>query len=175
MEQVPLFIYHAGQDDPKKCTARRMKKFGLATMYETAGRLPSGAILLDPTANRAISPADRHLAQYGVCVLDCTWGEVERLFPLFQSKRMKGRALPYLLAANPVNYGRPFVLSSAEAFVAAHCILGYGEHARAVASKFKWGDTFLALNHEPLEAYAAAKNSADVIKVQREFMPEQTG
>lgn len=172
MERVPLFIYHAQQDDPKKCTARRMKKFGLATMYEVAGKLPSGSILLDPTANKAISPADRRLARYGVCVLDCTWGEVERLFPLFQSKRMKGRALPYLLAANPVNYGRPFLLSSAEAFVAALCILGYREQAGEVAAKFKWGETFLTLNHEPLEAYAAAKDSADVIKVQQEFMPE---
>ncbi len=172
MERVPLFIYHAQQDDPKKCTARRMKKFGLATMYETAGKLPSGTILLDPTAEQAISPADRLMARKGVCVLDCTWGEVERLFPLLKSKRMKGRALPYLLAANPVNYGKPFMLSSAEAFVAALYILGYKEQAGEVAAKFKWGETFLTLNKEPLEAYAEAKDSADVIRVQQEFMPD---
>lgn len=172
MERVPLFIYHAQQDDPKKCTARRMKKFGLAAMYETADRLPSGAILLDPTASKAISPADRRWARKGLCVLDCTWGEVERIFPLLESKRMKGRALPYLLAANPVNYGKPFVLSSAEAFVAALFIMQYQEQARQVAAKFKWGETFLILNREPLEAYAAAKDSADVIKVQHEFMPD---
>lgn len=172
MERVPLYVYHARQDDPKKCTARRMSKFGLVTMYETAVKLPPGAILLDPTANKAISPADRQLSQKGIVVLDCTWGEVERLFPLLKSKRMQGRALPYLLAANPVNYGRPFMLSSAEAFVAALYILGYKEQAREVAAKFKWGDTFLTLNHEPLEAYAGAKDSADVIRVQHEFMPE---
>jgi pre-rRNA-processing protein TSR3 len=172
MEQVPLFIYHAQQDDPKKCTARRMKKFGLAAMYETADRLPSGAILLDPTASKAIAPADRRMARKGICVLDCTWGEVERIFPLLESKHMKGRALPYLLAANPVNYGKPFVLSSAEAFVAALYIIGYKEQASQVADKFKWGETFLTLNHEPLEAYSEAKDSADVIKVQGEFMPE---
>ena len=43
--------------------------------------LPSGAILMDPTAGQAISPADRMLAKKGVVVLDCTWGEVEKLFP----------------------------------------------------------------------------------------------
>jgi pre-rRNA-processing protein TSR3 len=172
MERAPLYIYHARQDDPKKCTARRMSKFGLAIMYEAAGKLPSGAILLDPTAGQAISPSDRRLAKKGIVVLDCTWGEVERLFPVFRSKHMRGRALPYLLAANPVNYGRPFMLSSAEAFVAALYILGYREQAKEVADKFKWGGTFLTLNHEPLEAYAAAKDSADVILVQHEFMPE---
>jgi pre-rRNA-processing protein TSR3 len=172
MERAPLYIYHAGQDDPKKCTARKMKKFGLATMYETAGKLPSGTIMLDPTADQAISPAERLIARKGVCVLDCTWNEVERIFPLLKSKRMKGRALPYLLAANPVNYGRPFMLSSAEAFVAALYIMGYREQALEVAAKFKWGDTFLTLNQEPLDAYAAAKDSADVIRIQSEFMPE---
>lgn len=171
MEQAPLYVYHARQDDPKKCTARRMSKFGLVTMYETPGMLPSGAILMDPTAGQAISPADRMLAKKGVVVLDCTWGEVEKLFPVFRSKRMRGRALPYLLAANAVNYGKPFMLSSAEAFVAALYILGYQEQAREIADKFKWGDTFLTLNHEPLEAYATAKDSADVIRVQQEFMP----
>ncbi len=56
MEQAPLYVYHARQDDPRKCTARRMSKFGLVTMYETPGMLPSGAILMDPTAGQAISP-----------------------------------------------------------------------------------------------------------------------
>ena len=169
---VPLYVYHARQDDPKKCSARRMKQFGLVRMYETPERLPPGTILLDPTADKALSPADRDLSRKGIVVLDCTWEEVERVFPLLQSKHMQGRALPYLLAANPVNYGRPFRLNSAEAFVAALYILGYRDQAKEVASRFKWGETFLILNHEPLEAYAEAKDSADVIRVQQDFMPD---
>lgn len=171
MDRASLYVYHARQDDPKKCTARRMGRFGLATLYETAGKLPSGAILLDPTAGKAISPEDRPLSHKGIVVLDCTWGEVERLFPVFRSKRLQARALPYLLAANPVNYGRPFALSSAEAFVAALYILGYREQAGEIAAKFRWGDTFLALNRQPLEAYAGAKDSADIVRIQQEFMP----
>lgn len=172
MGHVSLYVYHARQDDPKKCSARRMKQFGLITMYETPEKLPGGAILMDPTAGQAISPADRQYENRGIVVLDCTWEEVERVFPLLKSKRMQSRALPYLLAANPVNYGRPFMLNSAEAFVAALYILGYREQAGEVASKFKWGDTFLTLNHEPLEAYAGAKDSADIIRIQQEFMPD---
>jgi len=167
----PLYVYHARQDDPKKCSARRMHKFGLATLYESPDRLPPGAILLNPLAEKAISSEDIRFAGRGIVVLDCTWEEVERIFPKLKSKRMEERALPYLLASNPVNYGKPFVLNSAEAFVAALFILGYRDQAGQVADRFKWGGTFLALNKEPLEAYAAAKDSAEVIALQEEFMP----
>ena len=168
-----LYVYDARQDDPKKCTAKRMKKFGLVTLYEKVESLPSRTILMNPLAKKAISPADRRDAYHGIVVLDCTWEEVERVFPTLRSKHMIDRALPYLLASNPVNYGRPFMLNSAEAFVAALFILGYREQAEEVAYRFKWGETFLTLNHEPLEAYAAAKDSADVIRIQGEFMPEE--
>ncbi len=168
---LPLYVYHARQDDPKKCSARRMQKFGLATVYETAGKLPRGAILLSPLAEKAISAEDAKHAHRGIVVLDCTWGEVERIFPKLKPKRMEERALPYLLASNPVNYGKPFMLNSAEAFVAALYILGEKAQALEVADRFKWGDTFLALNKEPLEAYAGAEDSAGVIALQKEFMP----
>ncbi|HTX43454.1 MAG TPA: DUF367 family protein [Methanocella sp.] len=169
---LPLYVYHARQDDPKKCSARRMEKFGLATLYENPGKLPKGAVLLSPIAKKALSKADMAYAHRGVVVLDCTWGEVERIFPMLRSKRLEERALPYLLASNPVNYGKPFMLNSAEAFVAALYILGHKEQAMEVADRFKWGETFLALNKEPLEAYAAARDSADIINIQCEFMPE---
>lgn len=164
-------MYHARQDDPKKCSARRMQKFGLATVYEAVDKLPRGAVLMSPLAEKAISRADLPYARRGIVVLDCTWEEVERIFPKLNSRRMEERALPYLLASNPVNYGKPFMLNSAEAFVAALYILGCEEQAREVADRFKWGETFLALNREPLDAYASAKDSAEVISVQKDFMP----
>lgn len=167
---VPLYVYHARQDDPKKCSARRMEKFGLATLYEAPGDLPNGAVLLSPIAEQALSRSDLPHARRGIVVLDCTWGEVDRIFP--KLRRLVPRALPYLLASNPVNYGKPFRLNSAEAFVAALYILGSVEQARQVADRFKWGETFLALNREPLDAYAAAEDSKGVIAIQSEFMPE---
>ena len=37
---------------------------------------------------------------------------------------------------------------------------------------FKWGHTFLELNHDLLEAYSEADSSAEVVKVQNEFLAE---
>ena len=79
-------------------------------------------------------------------------------------------ALPFLLAANPVNYGKPFVLSSAEAIAAALAIFGRQAEADAVLGKFAWGEQFLRLNAEPLEAYRTAGDSAGVVAAQAAFI-----
>ncbi|MCK4405732.1 MAG: DUF367 domain-containing protein, partial [Hadesarchaea archaeon] len=50
-----------------------------------------------------------------------------------------------------------------------------GDEARAkeILNIFKWGPTFLDLNREPLEAYAHAKDSTEVVALQRQFMPQE--
>ena len=132
--------------------------------------LPSGAILLDPFAERALSREDAEVAiQHGVVALDCSWKQVKQISRL--RARMIPRALPYLVAANPTHYGRPTTLSTAEALAAALFILGDETRAKEILDKFKWGATFLKLNHEPLEAYASAKDSMEVVALQRQFMP----
>jgi pre-rRNA-processing protein TSR3 len=164
---IPLYIYHAGQCDPKKCTGRKLARFDLARLYDRISRLPSLAILLDPTAEKALSPADNY--KKGIIVLDCSWEEVERVFPELTKLNLEHRALPYLLAGNPVNFGRPCKLNSAEAFAAALYILGHKEQAEKVLSKFNWGHSFLELNQEPLEEYATAKNSTEIVEMQSHY------
>jgi pre-rRNA-processing protein TSR3 len=77
------------------------------------------------------------------------------------------------VAGNPVNYGTPFELSTVEAFAGALCILDAREQADAILSKFTWGLTFLELNEEPLERYAACADSAAVVSVQDEYLVDE--
>ncbi|WP_321430650.1 DUF367 family protein [uncultured Methanolobus sp.] len=167
-KDIKLFLYHAKQCDPKKCTGKKMAKFGLATLSEKIERIPARSILLDPMADKALAPEDS--AKKGITVLDCSWEEVERVFPQLLRMRLEHRALPYLVAANPVNFGRPFKLTSVEAFAASLYILGNKQQAEKIMSKFNWGHTFLELNHEPLEEYSQAKDSKDVLRIQSEYM-----
>ena len=125
-------------------------------------------------AKKYMSVADRMLTQKGgILVLDCSWSEADEMF----KRRLKGeaRCLPYLIAANPVNYGHVGKLSSAEAVASALFILGFSEVAQRVLSLFKWGPHFLELNREPLQEYAKALDSSDVILRQQLFMPEPSG
>jgi len=167
MARIRLLAYHAGQCDPKRCTSRRLERFGLLTFVPRPTYLPRGIVLLTPEAGRALSRADASRAERrGLGILDVSWKR--GTFPAVP--QATARALPYLLAANPVNYGKPFVLSSVEALAAALTIFGRKDEASTILAKFTWGNQFLALNQEPLHAYAGAEDSAAVVAAQSEFI-----
>ncbi|HIH44580.1 MAG TPA: DUF367 family protein [Candidatus Methanoperedenaceae archaeon] len=165
-KMVRLHIYHADQCDPKKCSGKKLARFGLAVLHSTVRSLPHDAVLLDPFAEKAFSPSDRCNA---LAALDCSWEEADRVFSILNPK-IRRRALPFLLAANPVNYGKPFKLSTVEAFAAALYILGNSEQASAILGKFKWGTNFIRLNLNPLDDYSKAKDSTGIIDVQASYL-----
>lgn len=165
---MELHVRYEGDDDPDKCTARRLEQFGLVTLHRSTRATPPG-IVLNPFAEQALSPADRQESNR-VVALDCSWRTAER-----EAFDLQGvhRSLPFLVAANPVNYGTPFELNTVEAFAGALVILGERAQAEEVLSKFRWGETFLALNEEPLRRYANCTDSTDVIAIQDEYLAEE--
>lgn len=169
---TPILVIYEGQDDPKKCTAKRMERHHLARLVRSERQVPAGSLLLHPYAEQAVSPADRALTDTALVGLDCSWAQAEQVFERLEGKA-KARALPYLLAANPVNYGKPWVLSTAEAIAATLYIVGKQDQARQLLSKFGFHESFWATNREPLEAYATCEDSEEVIEVQAEFLPEE--
>lgn len=173
-ETVRVYVFNAAHCNPKRCSARRLARFNMVEMVDRLGRLPKKAILLDPFAKRALSPEDAEQARNrGLCILDCSWEHAEVTFKKAKRiARLTSRSLPFLLAANPINYGKPWRMSSLEAAAAALTILGDTEHAKRVAAITNWGNTFMQLNAEPLAEYAAAENSTEVVSIQRAYLGE---
>ena len=166
---VRISVYHAKQCDPKKCTALKLKRHQLVRVVHRVKGLPRGVVILNPFSDRAFSPADRgRVERRGLAAIDCSWMHADEVFEL--SVQGVSRCLPYLVAANPVNYGVPTKLSTVEALAAALYIAGFGEESERLLSIFKWGPHFLVLNRELLDGYAQAKDSAEVVKLQRNFI-----
>jgi pre-rRNA-processing protein TSR3 len=167
--QVRVVVYHARQCDPKKCTALKLSRHGLIRIVSQLRFLPKRAIVLNPFSETAFSPADRQrIEQHGLVALDCSWEHAEKV--LSGHVRGTSRCLPLLVAGNPVNFGKPTKLTTVEALAAALIIADFQEEARELLSVFTWGHTFLDLNGERLEKYSTAKNSAEVVELQRAFM-----
>ena len=162
---IPLFAYRDNTCDPRKCSVKKLERFGLVRVVSRLAQIPRSSLLLDPTAEQALSPTDRTAPS--ITVLDCSWAVLDT--SMVRSWRRR-RALPFLLAANPVNVGKPFKLSSVEAFAAALVILGERDQARAILEKFGWGIRFLEVNQEPLELYARAKDSREVVAIQATYL-----
>jgi pre-rRNA-processing protein TSR3 len=166
---VRISIYHAAQDDPKKNTALRLKRRGLARIVTRARFLPKRAIVLNPFGEIAFSPADKErLEQFGLAALDCSWEHAQKVM----GGHVKGtsRCLPILIAGNPVNFGKLTKLTTAEAIAAALYIAGFKEESEQLLSIFTWGHTFLELNGILLENYVTAKNSAEIVEMQNKLL-----
>ena len=168
--KIQLFVYHAEGDDPKKCSAKKMQRFGFVILEKNIRKLPRHTVLLNPFAKKSLSKIDLKTAkEFGILAVDCSWKNAEKSFD-YLNKRNSSRALPFLVAANPVNYGKPFKLTTLEAFASALYILGECDHAKEILHIYKWAPHFLELNKEPLNDYQKAKNSEEVIKRMHEYI-----
>jgi pre-rRNA-processing protein TSR3 len=158
------------QCDKKRCSGAKLVRLGVCS--EISKNRGARGICLTPVGTRTVSPADRDIVlKDGVCVVDCSWAELAAV-PFTKLKCSHPRLLPFLVAANPVNYGKPCKLNCAEAYAAALWIAGFAEDAALCMSKFKWGQGFLDLNEELLNMYAACRDGAEVIEVQNAVLQQ---
>ena len=151
------------QDDPKKCTAAKLIKFGLAKKIT---RSQPKTVLLHPYSEKTLLNHEKSLFT-SITGIDCSWALAEQVF----EKDFVGisRKLPPLLAGNPVNYSKINKLTTVEAIAGAAFILGDETLSKTLLEKFNWGHTFLELNENLLQDYQNANSENEVIKIIREY------
>ena len=151
------------QDDPKKCTAAKLIKFGLAKKITKS---QSKTVLLHPFAEKTLFHHEKSFFT-SITGIDCSWALAEQVF----QKNFVGisRKLPPLLAGNPVNYSKINKLTTVEAIAGAVYILGDKELSKKLLEKFNWGHTFLELNENLLNDYQKTNSDAQVKEIIREY------
>lgn len=164
----PVAMWDLNHCDPKKCSGRKLSRMNLIKTLRLGQPFPG--LVLTPIGKKVVSPSDRSvLLQQGAAVVDCSWARL-RDTPFRQMKAGHPRLLPFLVAANPINYGRPEKLTCVEALAATMFICGESAAAEFYLGKFSWGHSFISLNKELLEIYAACKDSAAVLAAQKQYL-----
>ncbi|KAL3283473.1 hypothetical protein HHI36_006614 [Cryptolaemus montrouzieri] len=166
----PVAMWDFNQCDPKKCSGRKLERMKLIKSLKIKQKFHG--VVLTPMGNKCVSPDDKDIiTQKGLAVVDCSWAKLEET-PIASLKTGYGRLLPFLIAANPINYGKPCQLSCVEALAAAMYIVGHKTNAKYYLDKFSWGHSFLDLNEELLNLYASCTNSASVVEAQNKYLED---
>ncbi|KAL7510396.1 hypothetical protein ACHAXN_007325 [Cyclotella atomus] len=173
LKGLQLRMWDFAQCDPKRCTGARLERRGVFRKMPL--KQPFKGIVLSPNGTVSVSPADRPILQEmasridGLSVIDCSWARLAEI-PFHQMRAGHHRLLPFLVAANTVNYGKPSKLSCAEAAAATLYICDYVDAAKRVLDEFGWGKEFIRLNEELLELYRTSSDADDVVKRQNEWL-----
>lgn len=165
---LQLRMWDFAQCDPKRCTGAKLARRGVFRPMPL--KRPFRGIVLSPNGTVAVSPADRPiLEELGLSVIDCSWARLAEI-PFHQMRAGHHRLLPFLVAANSVNYGKPSKLSCAEAAAATLYICDRVDAAKAVLDEFSWGREFIRLNYELLELYRTCIDADEVVQRQNEWL-----
>ncbi|KAF9788448.1 DUF367-domain-containing protein [Thelephora terrestris] len=165
---VPVAMWDFGHCDPKRCSGKKLARLGLIKELRVGNRFRG--IVLSPNGRDIVSPADKDIVSSGgLAVVECSWARLDEV-PFGKISSPHERILPYLLATNPVNYGKPWKLNCVEALAAAFYITGHEDYGRRLLQDFGWGDSFWKVNLHFLDKYRNCKDAKDVEKIQTEIM-----
>lgn len=157
-----------GHCDAKRCSGKRLMRLGMMRELHIGQKF--AGVVVSPKAKKTVSPQDRELLeQYGAAVVEASWNRIEEV-PFSRIGGKCERLLPYLVAANPTNYGRPWRLNCAEALAACYAICGHQEWAEEILASFSYGDAFLEMNAALLKRYAACATEEDVLKAEEAWL-----
>ncbi|KAJ8581909.1 DUF367-domain-containing protein [Rhizopogon salebrosus TDB-379] len=167
---VPVAMWDFDHCDPRRCSGKKLARLGLITELRVGSRFRG--IVVSPKATLVASPADRDIvARDGVAVVECSWARLDDV-PFSKIASPHERLLPYLIATNPTNYGKPWRLNCVEALAAIFYITGFDQHAETLLGAFGWGDAFWQVNSPYLRRYKTCASAEEVVVMQEVIITE---
>ncbi|THH33391.1 hypothetical protein EUX98_g715 [Antrodiella citrinella] len=167
---VPVAMWDFDHCDPKRCSGKRLARLGLIQDLKVGQRFRG--IVVTPKATLPVSPADRELIERnGLAVVECSWARLDDV-PFGKIASPYERLLPYLIATNPVNYGKPWRLNCVEALAAAFYITGFDACAEKLLGSFGWGGSFYTVNKHLIVEYRKCNSSAEIYETQERILKE---
>ncbi|KAF8191714.1 hypothetical protein BJ912DRAFT_963283, partial [Pholiota molesta] len=167
---VPVAMWDFDHCDPRRCSGKKLSRLGLIKELRVGSRFRG--VVVSPKGKQVISPSDRDIVlANGLAVVECSWARLDDV-PFNKIASPHERLLPYLIAANPTNYGKPWRLNCVEALAAAFYITGFDSYAEKLLSAFGWGDSFYKVNKAFLQQYQKCTTAADIDAAQEAIMKE---
>jgi pre-rRNA-processing protein TSR3 len=154
--------------DAKKCSGKKLMRLGLMRELHIGQKF--AGVVISPKGKKLVSGADRELLeQFGAAVVECSWNRIDEV-PFSRIGGKCERLLPYLVAANQTNYGRPWRLNCVEALAACFYICGHPEWAESVLEPFSYGEAFLEINGQLLKRYAVCTSEEEIKKAEEVWL-----
>lgn len=167
---VKLGMWDFDHCDPKRCSGKKLERLGLIKSLRVGQKFQG--IVVSPNGKGVVCPNDREIVEeHGASVVECSWARLDEV-PFNKIGGKHERLLPYLVAANQVNYGRPWRLNCVEALAACFAIVGRMDLATELLSHFSWGLGFLELNKDLLEIYQQCTDAESVKKAEEEWLAQ---
>lgn len=157
---VKLAMWDFDHCDPKRCSGKKLERLGLIKSLRVGQKFQG--VVVSPNGSGVVCPDDRAIVEeHGASVVECSWARLDEV-PFNKIGGKHERLLPYLVAANQVNYGKPWKLNCVEALAACFAIVGRMDWASELLSHFSWGPSFLELNGELIEVYQKCTDAESV-------------
>ncbi|KAF1843980.1 DUF367-domain-containing protein [Cucurbitaria berberidis CBS 394.84] len=157
-----------GHCDAKRCSGKRLMRLGMMRELHVGQKF--AGVVVSPKARKIVSREDKELMeQYGAAVVEASWNRIDEV-PFGRIGGKCERLLPYLVAANQTNYGKPWRLNCVEALAACYYICGHPEWAESILETFSYGRAFLDINAALLKRYAACENEEEIKKAEEAWL-----
>ncbi|VWU48724.1 ribosome biogenesis protein TSR3, putative [Hepatocystis sp. ex Piliocolobus tephrosceles] len=164
--EIKLFMidYHECQN--KKCSCKKLYRFKKIKRVQTNKKFKG--IVLTPFCDKYFSINDKNIIEtHGLSVIDCSWKSIDLIKKVKYSNQRK---LPYIIAVNSINYGKPYKLSCLESLAFCLYICNYNKQCIDILNIYKWSINFINVNKELLEKYKLCSNHDQIKNAENDFL-----